>query len=59
MPAISLSSEPAVLTGLASDIGGEAVFLRQLLAHGRPGDVALSISTSGRSASGHGTSTAR
>jgi D-sedoheptulose 7-phosphate isomerase len=49
VPAISLSSEPAVLTALANDIGRDAIFLRQLIAHGRPGDVAMAISTSGSS----------
>jgi D-sedoheptulose 7-phosphate isomerase len=50
LPAISLSSEPAVLTALANDIGRDAIFLRQLIAHGRPGDIAVAISTSGGSA---------
>ena len=49
VPALSLSSEPAVLTALANDIGRDAIFLRQLIAHGRPGDVAVAISTSGGS----------
>ena len=48
--AASLSSEAACLTAIANDIGREAMFLRQLIAHGRPGDVALAISTSGGSA---------
>jgi D-sedoheptulose 7-phosphate isomerase len=49
VPAISLSLEPANLTALANDIGTEAIFLRQLIAQGRPGDVAIGISTSGGS----------
>jgi D-sedoheptulose 7-phosphate isomerase len=49
LPAISLSSEPATITALANDIGREVIFLRQLIAHGRPGDVAVAISTSGGS----------
>jgi D-sedoheptulose 7-phosphate isomerase len=49
IPAISLAAEPAVLTALANDIGTDVVFLRQLFAHGRPGDVAVAISTSGGS----------
>jgi D-sedoheptulose 7-phosphate isomerase len=48
--ALSLSLEPAALTAIANDIGAEAIFLRQLIAHGRPGDVAVAISTSGGSA---------
>jgi len=35
---------------VANDIGRDAIFLRQLIAHGRPGDVAVAISTSGGSA---------
>jgi D-sedoheptulose 7-phosphate isomerase len=48
--ALSLSLEPANVTAIANDIGSEAIFLRQLIAHGRPGDVAIAISTSGGSA---------
>ncbi len=50
VPAISLSSEPAVITAIANDIGAEAIFTRQLIAHAKPNDVAISISTSGNSA---------
>ena len=49
IPAVSLSSEPAVLTAIANDVGTDAVFLRQVIAHARPGDVAIGISTSGGS----------
>lgn len=48
--ALSLSMEPASVTAIANDIGSEAIFLRQLIAHGRRGDVAAAISTSGGSA---------
>ena len=48
--ALSLSMEPANITAIANDIGREAIFLRQLIAHGRRGDVAIAISTSGGSA---------
>jgi D-sedoheptulose 7-phosphate isomerase len=50
IPALSLSMEPASVTAIANDIGSEAIFLRQLIAHGRRGDVAVAISTSGGSA---------
>jgi D-sedoheptulose 7-phosphate isomerase len=50
IPAISLAAEPATLTAIANDIGGEAMFTRQLIAHGQPADVAVGISTSGSSA---------
>lgn len=49
IPAISLSFEPANITAVANDIGTEAIFARQLIAHGRPEDVAIGISTSGNS----------
>ena len=49
LPARSLASDPAVLTALCNDVGVEVVFARQLLAHGRAGDIALGLSTSGGS----------
>jgi D-sedoheptulose 7-phosphate isomerase len=49
VPAISLSMEPANITALANDVGVEVIFLRQLLAHAKPQDVAIGISTSGGS----------
>ena len=49
VPAISLSTEPAVITALANDIGPDVIFLRQVIAHAQPGDVAVAISTSGGS----------
>jgi D-sedoheptulose 7-phosphate isomerase len=48
--ALSLSFEPATITAVANDVGTEVIFLRQLIAHGRQGDVAIAISTSGGSA---------
>jgi len=50
IPAVSLSAEPANITAIANDIGAEAIFARQLIAHARPEDVAVGISTSGGSA---------
>lgn len=47
--AISLSMEPANLTAIANDVGIEAIFLRQIIAHARKEDVAIGISTSGGS----------
>jgi D-sedoheptulose 7-phosphate isomerase len=49
-PAIDLSADAAILSALANDIGPEALFQRQVIAYGRPGDVALALSTSGSSA---------
>jgi D-sedoheptulose 7-phosphate isomerase len=50
LPARSLVADEAVLTALANDIGFEAVYARQLIAHARAGDVAVGLSTSGQSA---------
>jgi D-sedoheptulose 7-phosphate isomerase len=47
--ALCLSSETSSLTAIGNDSGIEAVFARQVAAHGRPGDVLLALSTSGRS----------
>jgi D-sedoheptulose 7-phosphate isomerase len=50
-PALDLTEDTAILTAIANDIGPEAMFARQLIAHARPGDVLLALSTSGTSAS--------
>jgi D-sedoheptulose 7-phosphate isomerase len=49
VPAISLSMEPANLTAIANDVGIELIFLRQMIAHAKPNDIAVGISTSGGS----------
>ncbi len=49
-PAIDLTEDTAIITALANDIGTEGLFSRQVIAHGRAGDVLLAISTSGGSA---------
>ena len=49
LSAIALSTDPSVVTALGNDLGFEALFRRQVEAHGRPGDVAIGITTSGRS----------
>lgn len=49
LKAISLSMEPANLSAIANDVGVELMFQRQLIANGRPQDVAVAISTSGKS----------
>jgi len=48
--ALALTTDGAVLTAAGNDLGFEAVFARQIEALGRPGDVAVAITTSGRSA---------
>ena len=50
LPALALTADMAVVTALANDIGFEVVFARQIAAWGRPGDIALGLSTSGGSA---------
>jgi D-sedoheptulose 7-phosphate isomerase len=50
LPAVALTTDPSVITAIGNDMGYEAVFRRQVEAHGRPGDVAIGITTSGRSA---------
>jgi D-sedoheptulose 7-phosphate isomerase len=50
LAAVALTTDPSVLTAIGNDYGFEAVFRRQVEALGRRGDVALAISTSGRSA---------
>jgi D-sedoheptulose 7-phosphate isomerase len=49
LSAIALTTDPSVMTAMANDVGFEQVFRRQVEAHGRRGDVAIAISTSGRS----------
>jgi D-sedoheptulose 7-phosphate isomerase len=49
LPAVSLTSDIAVVTALSNDIGFEVVFARQIAAWGRRGDIALGLSTSGGS----------
>ena len=49
LPALSLADDSAILTALANDVGYELVFARQLIAHARPGDIAMGFSTSGGS----------
>ncbi|HEV7498952.1 MAG TPA: SIS domain-containing protein, partial [Vicinamibacteria bacterium] len=48
-PALALTTDTSLLTAVANDFGFESVFRRQVEGLGRPGDVAIGISTSGRS----------
>lgn len=50
LPAVALTANEAMLTAWSNDRSFEDVFARQIEALGRPGDVALGISTSGMSA---------
>jgi D-sedoheptulose 7-phosphate isomerase len=49
LPAIALTSDSSVLTAIGNDYGFDKVFERQVRGLGRPGDVFVAISTSGRS----------
>ncbi len=50
LAAFSLSSDAAVLTGIATDFDARSIFARQVRALGHAGDVLLALSTSGSSA---------
>jgi D-sedoheptulose 7-phosphate isomerase len=47
--AIALTTDSSALTAAANDLGFERIFARQIEALGHPGDVAVAISTSGKS----------
>lgn len=49
LAAISLSANTPCLTAIANDFGYEGIFTKQIEALGKPGDIALGISTSGSS----------
>jgi D-sedoheptulose 7-phosphate isomerase len=50
LPALSLTDNPSSLTAIGNDYSFEETFARQVRGLGRTGDVAVGISTSGRSA---------
>jgi D-sedoheptulose 7-phosphate isomerase len=49
LPAIALTTDTSVLTAVGNDYGYERTFERQVRGLGKPGDVFIAISTSGRS----------
>ncbi|GIM97175.1 phosphoheptose isomerase [Paractinoplanes toevensis] len=49
LSAIALTPDSSAVTAIGNDYGFEEIFARQVRAHGRPGDVLLTMSTSGRS----------
>jgi D-sedoheptulose 7-phosphate isomerase len=49
IPAIALTTDTSSLTAIGNDRGFAQVFARQIEALGRPGDVALALTTSGTS----------
>jgi D-sedoheptulose 7-phosphate isomerase len=51
LPAVALTTDTSALTAIANDFGYDDVFARQVRALGRRGDIAIAISTSGKSPS--------
>ena len=49
--ALDLTEDTSIITAVANDIGIDAIFSRQAIAHGRPVDALLALSTSGNSLS--------
>ncbi|MGR0480368.1 MAG: D-sedoheptulose-7-phosphate isomerase [Candidatus Electronema sp. V4] len=49
LPAIALTTDTSVITAVGNDFSYELIFVKQVQALGRPGDIALGISTSGTS----------
>lgn len=49
LPAISLSSQDALITAFANDVSPEMIFAQQVYGYGREKDVLLAVSTSGNS----------
>ncbi|MBL7258448.1 D-sedoheptulose-7-phosphate isomerase [Paractinoplanes lichenicola] len=49
LSAIALTPDSSAVTAIGNDYGFDEVFARQVRAHGRPGDVLITLSTSGRS----------
>jgi len=49
LPAIALTTDTSILTAIANDYSFSKVFSKQILALGKKGDIALGISTSGKS----------
>jgi D-sedoheptulose 7-phosphate isomerase len=49
LPAVALTTDSSVLTAIGNDFGFDNIFERQVRGLGRPDDVFLAISTSGRS----------
>lgn len=50
LPVLALTSDISTITAIGNDYGFDEVFARQVIAHGRAGDVLLALSASGRSA---------
>jgi D-sedoheptulose 7-phosphate isomerase len=49
LPAVALTTDSSILTAIGNDYGFDRIFSRQIEALGKPGDVAIGISSSGNS----------
>lgn len=49
LPSWCLANDQAVVTALGNDVGFDLVFSRQIIAHSKPVDIAIALSTSGNS----------
>lgn len=49
LPALALSTDTSILTSIANDFQFESVFSRQVEAYGQPGDILITLTTSGSS----------
>ncbi len=49
LPAISLTTDSSIITAIGNDYGYETLFVRQIQALGKAGDIFIGYSTSGRS----------
>ena len=49
LPAIALTTDTSILTSIANDFNFENIYSRQVMAYGKPGDVLVTLTTSGTS----------
>ncbi len=49
LPAIPLMTDIATMTAISNDLDYTRIFVNQLRLHGRPGDMVIAVSTSGKS----------
>ena len=49
LPAIALTTDSSALTSIANDYGSDEIFAKQIQALGKKNDIAIAISTSGKS----------
>jgi D-sedoheptulose 7-phosphate isomerase len=50
LPALALTTDSSILTAVGNDFSFEEVFVKQINALGKPGDLLIALSTSGNSA---------